>query len=64
MMNYRLYDWYEGKDLLITSDSKQECIDYAKTFISDTDGECDLQLIDKSGTEYDLDYLYDEFYDE
>lgn len=66
MKRFELVDYYEGIDLLITSDSKEECLMYARQFVEDTDGECDLLLVDnkdKSNT-VDLNYLIDEYYGE
>ena len=66
MKRFELVDYYEGIDLLITSDSKNECMEYARQFVKDTDGECDLLLVDnkdKSNT-VDLNYLINEYYGE
>ena len=66
MKRFELVDYYEGIDLLITSDSKEECLMFAREYVKDTDGECDLLLVDnkdKSNT-VDLNYLIDEYYGE
>lgn len=66
MRRFELVDYYEGIELLIRSNSKEECLTYARRYVKDTDGECDLLLVDnkdKSNT-VDLNYLIDEYYGE
>lgn len=42
---YKLYDYYEGgKDLVATAETWQEIKRIKKEYITDTDGECDLEI--------------------
>ena len=39
---YKLYDYYEGKDLIGEYDNWHDLQKAKKEYITDTDGECDL----------------------
>ena len=42
---YKVYDWYEGRELLGTFDSWYEARQFKKERIEDTDGECDIEIV-------------------
>lgn len=46
---YKLYDYYEGKTLIAVSDSWTEIKKAKREYIRDTDGECDLEIVDEFG---------------
>ncbi len=41
---YKLYDYYEGKQLIAESDNWCDICKAKKEYIKDTDGECDLEI--------------------
>ena len=41
---YKVYDWYEGCQLVGEFDSWHDMMIFKKEYIKDTDGECDLDV--------------------
>lgn len=51
---YYLYDYYEGKQFIDKSEDWFEIQKLKKQYLSDTDGECDLDIIYIPEKESDL----------
>lgn len=48
---YKIYDYYEGRQLVAECEDFHEMQKVKKEYIADTDGECDLEVvfIDENG---------------
>ena len=55
MTIYRLYDYYEGKDLIGEYDNWHDLQKAKKEYIADTDGECDLAVEEYDNWEQGVD---------
>lgn len=42
---YKIYDYYEGRQLVAECDDYFEMKKAKKQYIEDTDGECDLEVV-------------------
>ena len=55
MTIYKLYDYYEGKDLIGEYDNWHDLQKAKKEYIADTDGECDLEVEEYDNWEQGID---------
>ena len=42
---YKLYDYYEGEDLIAVSDDYHEILKERNNYLEETDCECDLEIV-------------------